>query len=97
MLWLGLGNLFGGIGMLISGAISVAASASKSSSVCPSPYSYFGGQCCYMSYCYDQSNGSIVSVSGIVLLCVGFVTGIIGIALLVKANQFYRNNNAACC
>ena len=98
MLWFGLSHLLGGIGMLVPGAISLAASLS-----CPSPYTISGSQCCYNSSYYSYSNycytpttsGSLTS--GIVLLCVGFVSAIVGIALLCKAYKFYRNNNETCC
>jgi len=98
MLWFGLSHLLGGIGMLVPGAISLAASLT-----CPSPYYLLNNQCCnnssyysYSNYCYTPATSGSMT-SGIVLLCVGFVSAIVGIGLLCKACKFYRNNNETCC
>ena len=86
--------------MLVPGAISLAAALAIT---CPDSYTVSGSQCChnysysnYYNYCYPPTTSGSMT-SGIVLLCVGFVSAIVGIALLCKACKFYRNNNETCC
>jgi len=92
--------------MLVPGAVSLGQALSAMSALsttCPNPYYSSGSQCCYYGYCYTPAStittadSSAVLTPGIVLLCVGFVSAIVGIVLLCKACKFYRNNNETCC
>jgi hypothetical protein len=84
--------IVGGIGMLVPGIVSL----SMISTACPSPYKYdsSSSKCCYSTVCIAFQD---YMTPGIVLLCIGFVTGIVGICLLCKASKFYNNNNDTCC
>lgn len=93
MIWFGASQILGAISMIISGAVLLDKYFNPD---CPSPYKRSGRDCCYLTVCKNLvANDSYLPP--LILLIGAFVSGFIGILLLVKARKFYKDNYASCC